>query len=438
MGYLINSGSGFMKNAVTTASNIKSYLINKAGYLVDSIRIGIDDFGQRVLDDGGIVEGAAEAAASYREITETVFDSASVVFFPSGYKESKVYCHKPINADGDLTYSRGTDTATRVNENGLIEKESDGLTDSMPRIDFTGGEPCLLLEPQRTNLLPYSEDFSQWTVETGVTLTSNTTDVLSPQGINNASKFTSIYSNSGFYKDGLSSTARSTRSIYLRGAVGGEQVELKDPSGNGGSTSVTLTTSWVRYTHHTNSGSSYEGLYVDNIESSDTIYAWGAQWEEGDGETSYIPTTGASATRAADTFSTKTYSQQFDSFTLYVELEMKNVIRASANPNIRFSHTTSSLGSVRIFRSSASNAKRATVNVRNLSGSNIINNITSDDDRVKIKVTFNDDTHDWELFMNGSSVAEGNDSDFNPFDTIEIDGSGGSAKIYKLYIKGSI
>ena len=117
---------------------------------------------------------------------------------------------------------------------------------------------------------------------------------------------------------------------------------------------------------------------------------------------------------------------------------MKNVIRESANPNIRFSHTTSSLGSVRIFRSSASNAKRATVNVRNLSGSNIINNITSDDDRVKIKVTFNDDTHDWELFMNGTSVAEGNNSDFNPFDTIEIDGSGGSAKIYKLYIKSSI
>ena len=64
MGYLTNSGSGFLSNAVTTVSNVKSYLVNKTGYLVDSIRVGIGDFGQRVLDDGGTVEASAEAAAS--------------------------------------------------------------------------------------------------------------------------------------------------------------------------------------------------------------------------------------------------------------------------------------------------------------------------------------------------------------------------------------
>jgi len=53
----------------------------------------------------------------------TFFDDASLVMIPSGVKESKLYSIKPTNGDGDFTFSRGTDTATRVNASGLIEKE---------------------------------------------------------------------------------------------------------------------------------------------------------------------------------------------------------------------------------------------------------------------------------------------------------------------------
>ena len=41
MGYLTNSGTGFLKGAVTTVSNVKSYLVNKTGYLVDAIRVAL-------------------------------------------------------------------------------------------------------------------------------------------------------------------------------------------------------------------------------------------------------------------------------------------------------------------------------------------------------------------------------------------------------------
>ena len=137
MGYLINSGSGFLSDAVTTASNVKSYLVNKTGYLVDSIRVGIGDFGQRVLDDGGTIEASAEAAASYREITKDIYDQASLVLFPSGYKDNLLYSHKPVDGSGDFTYTRGIDTATRVGADGYIKRERANLLLQSNQFDTT-------------------------------------------------------------------------------------------------------------------------------------------------------------------------------------------------------------------------------------------------------------------------------------------------------------
>jgi hypothetical protein len=76
----------------------------------------------------------------------STYDKASLVLIPSGTKTGKIYSQKPINGDGDFSFSRST-SATRVNQSGLIEKE-------------TG------------NLLNYSNDFSEsaW-VNTDVSVT---------------------------------------------------------------------------------------------------------------------------------------------------------------------------------------------------------------------------------------------------------------------------
>ena len=68
MGYLINTGSGFLKGAVQVASNRKAYLINTSGYLVDNIRIGYEDFGTRVLQDGADIE-------SYECVSKVILSS---------------------------------------------------------------------------------------------------------------------------------------------------------------------------------------------------------------------------------------------------------------------------------------------------------------------------------------------------------------------------
>ena len=56
----------------------------------------------------------------------SIYDKSSLVLIPSGTKTGKVYSQKPVNGDGDFTFSRST-AATRVNADGNIEKETQNL-----------------------------------------------------------------------------------------------------------------------------------------------------------------------------------------------------------------------------------------------------------------------------------------------------------------------
>ena len=111
----------------------------------------------------------------------------SIALIPSGYKESKLYSQLPINGDGDLTFARTT-IANRVNEQGVIEE----MAVNVPRLDYSdGGCPSLLLETESTNLIPYSEDFSQWTAFSqglGTTPIITVNNSVSPKGLNNATR----------------------------------------------------------------------------------------------------------------------------------------------------------------------------------------------------------------------------------------------------------
>ena len=62
------------------------------------------------------------------------FDKASLVMLPHAYEEGKLYSLKPTDRSGDFTFSRGTDTATRVNASGNIEKETQNLLLSIKQL----------------------------------------------------------------------------------------------------------------------------------------------------------------------------------------------------------------------------------------------------------------------------------------------------------------
>ena len=179
-----------------------------------------------------------------------------------------------------------------------------GILEDMPRLDYSNGScPALLLEPQRTNGIRSSEDFthSSWITQTGISVVQNTTDTTSPEGLYNAAKITSTSGSFGIYTSAFTTTSPVTRTIYLKGENGGETLRIKDGSGNGGYTLVTLTTEWVRYQlKTTNDGLPYQGIYLDDISTTGAIYAYGVQYEEGTYPTSYIPTYGVSQTRLRD------------------------------------------------------------------------------------------------------------------------------------------
>ena len=143
-----------------------------------------------------------------------LFDDASLVVTPNGYKAGTLYSIKPTSGAGDMTVVRAT-TATRVNSAGLIES----VANNVPRLDYSNGScPSLLVEPQRTNLALYSEQFDNayWT-KYEATITANATT--SPDGNTTADKLIDSITNDihAAYR-GFVISSESTLSCFVKSA----------------------------------------------------------------------------------------------------------------------------------------------------------------------------------------------------------------------------
>jgi hypothetical protein len=76
----------------------------------------------------------------------SLLNLASLILTPNAYKASKLYSIVPTNGNGDMTVVRAT-SATRDNSDGLVEL----VGNNIPRLEYDGSCPSILLEPQRTN-----------------------------------------------------------------------------------------------------------------------------------------------------------------------------------------------------------------------------------------------------------------------------------------------
>ena len=247
----------------------------------------------------------------------------------------KFYSVLPSDGVGDFTFTRAS-TGTRIAPTGLIEEVPSG--DSRLNYDLLNGKvvncPHYLLEPASTNLITYSEDFSNssWT-KADSSITSNS--VISPDGALNGYKLTENTSNSlhGLFLIGLLTSSgtysfsffvkKSERSIFAFGNASSgtnyivfnlDNLTTK-PIGTGGATISNdkienYGNDWYRCSLKMIAPSAISlGFLLMKDESNTSylgdgtsgLYIYGAMLEQLSYPTSYIPTNGTAITRAAET-----------------------------------------------------------------------------------------------------------------------------------------
>jgi hypothetical protein len=192
-----------------------------------------------------------------------------------------------------------------------------GPVANVPRLDYLGSTcPRLILEPQRQNLVTFSEQINTGFITaqggTGLLPVITANNAISPDGYQNADTIvfnagagTTASDQSAIYQVFGGTTATYTCSFYAKTPSGTAQIQVRIDGGN--YEKFTITNEWQRFTlTRALTGTSNALDFVirrglnEPMNASATIQLWGCQVELGAYATSYIPTLAASATRGAD------------------------------------------------------------------------------------------------------------------------------------------
>ena len=407
-----------------------------------------------------------------------MYDKASLALIPSGYKggspNGTLYSVLPANGDGDFDHTRAT-SATRVNKDGLIESVASGV----PRLDYPLIDgvvqdcPALLLEPSRTNLVTYSEDFSDasWTTS-NTSVSSNQTT--SPDGSVNADKLTdNATSNVHRIRDAVSLSASTDYSLSVfakKDTLSNIQLALINTGNShtiskvfdlengtlgeelsGGGTTVSdakienFGNGWYRCTivgqlgstpnqyqislatkttgnSHTLNQVTYSG------DGTGSVFLYGAQIEEGSYATSYIPTTSSTVTRNADECNGAGTSAEFNDSEGVFFAEIASLGAGSVR-RFAIDNNASPINIVRLEYSSTTNRFFGVI----YNGTSQIALSTYLTDELEFnKVAFKYKSGDFALWVNGVEVATSTSTFTMPsgLKTLGFDDGSGGNKFY--------
>ena len=405
-GWSISGGLATRTNTGSYGALYQNCLTNGKKYKVTITISSITSqgfFGVR-LGTNYILQGITEAG-TYTATGTSTSTTLSVMGNPTFAGSIDNISIKEVQ-EADFDFSRGS-SATRVNEKGLIEDVASGI----PRIDYTSGQGALLLEPQSTNLITYSEDLTtRWTTSAS-TITADTQ--ISPDGSQTADTITVTGNSGGVYSDNITVIASTsyTFSFYVkRGTISDSETALAVRNQTAGTFINTDTSysanadNWTRIEHTftTPVGCTSVRLYPQRLSSGGqgTIFVWGCQLEAGNYATSYIPTEGSSVTRSADVANNSGNADLFNDSEGVLYAEIAALFNDSTNRKIAIGTSSNRI----IFGyKNASNQIRVEVIS---SGSAVFDNTqTIDDITTFSKFAIKYKQNDFSLWMNGEEVA---------------------------------
>jgi hypothetical protein len=330
---------------------------------------------------------------------------ANTLKFGNGQWATKVGSTLAYNDEGGnfkplpFNFTRST-SGTRVNKDGLIEV----VTNNKPRIDFLNdSNGALLLEPTRSNLIQYSEDFSNsdWNTISTRGVNFIPTSTIDPQGKTNAYRMTSTASdNQVAYLATIVLGVSYSSSIYVKRVSGSGDVILRNVNNVENNFQVSVNDGWKRLETSVLSTSTNGRLYINLQTVGDVIEIWGAQLEAGSYATSYIPTQGATATRVAETCNDAGNDQVFNGSEGVLFVEMSALANDSTTRRINLRNSSGS-NQIRIEFGNSSNLISAVL----FNGANqaVINN-TSNNILNSNKIAFKYKENDFALWINGVEV----------------------------------
>jgi len=351
----------------------------------------------------------------------SLLTQASLVLTPTAYKANKLYSVVPSSGNGNMVTTRAT-TATRVNSSGLIESVATGI----PRLDYTGSVPIILLEPQRTNLLLNSVWAGGGSLPTSWLFSISTGTSIATSSIKNtnvtAYRFVTNTQRQEFYQNTiLALNSINTFSVYVESVTTAIPVSqlLRFSATTGTGTSIYLKNNVpILSTENITQGNTYSLQFTCTL--ADTFQARVGcgvggnvigditlsmpQLELGSYATSYIPTTTSTVTRNQDLITkTNLYTNNFITSaggTWFTELTNNFSLTRDSGGQFGIG-TASEIGTANALtiRRDAGNGRLLIIKYISGVGTPIYTTLT---DTIKLGIKWNGTTAD--VFVNGFKV----------------------------------
>ena len=247
--------------------------------------------------------------------------------------------------DPRITFTR-TSSGTRTNETGLVEvvpANSPRFDHSYDPVSGTVRSLGLLVEESRSNLISYSEDFTNSIWDAPFTGRSRAT-IVTRTGVDDPSGGTTAatFKNGGTLSDELiwriatgTANVPYTMSVWIRRRSGTGQIDLVVGDNIAVEITNQVTNQWKRISLTATPTTTTVRAYILIKGLNDEIDIWGAQLEQGSFPTSYIPTTNSTVTRTPDNVSmvgenfSSWYNQ--DEGTIYVSQKLKSIDTVDRN-----------------------------------------------------------------------------------------------------------